>query len=156
MGKLIPLVLVLVGLAVGAGAGIFLRPVPDPAPSADHAAPEAAAMPQPAQKSEYLKLNNQFVVPVVEGGRVTAMVIMALSLEVTPGSAETIYATEPKLRDALLQVMFDHANVGGFRGSFTDGANLIVLRKALLEAAQTAMGTIITDVLIAEISRQDS
>ena len=156
MGKLIPLFLVLVGMAVGAGAGIFLRPVPDPAPSADHAAPEAAAMPQPAQKSEYLKLNNQFVVPVVEGGRVTAMVIMALSLEVTPGSAETIYATEPKLRDALLQVMFDHANVGGFRGSFTDGANLIVLRKALLEAAQTAMGTIITDVLIAEISRQDS
>ena len=158
MDKLIPLVLVLVGLAVGAGAGLFLRPAPDPVAPTDPAAAQAAApaMVPLGQPPEYVKLNSQFVVPVVEGGRVTAMVIMALSLEVTPGSSESIYATEPKLRDALLQVMFDHANAGGFRGSFTDGANLILLRKALLEAAQTTVGTIISDVLLADISRQDT
>lgn len=160
MGKLIPLVLVLIGLAVGGGAGWFLRPAPEPAApksaaSTDPAAPEAAAA-SPQERPEYVKLNTQFIVPIVEGGRVTAMVIMALSLEVLPGSTETIYAVEPKLRNALLQVMFDHANVGGFRGSFTDGANLTLLRKALLEAAQTAVGPMILDVLIADIARQDS
>ncbi len=155
MGKLIPVVLVLIGLAVGGAAGWLLRSAPAPASPTDPAAPESAAA-SPQERPEYVKLNTQFIVPIVEGGRVTAMVIMALSLETTPGSTEIIYATEPKLRNALLQVMFDHANVGGFRGSFTDGANLTLLRKALLEAAQTTVGPMILDVLIADIARQDS
>jgi len=152
MGKLIPLVLVLFGLAGGGAAGLALRPAPV-SPEAD---PAAAAAEQPRERPEYVKLNSQFVIPIVEAGRVAAMVVMTLSLEVTPGSAETVYAVEPKLRNALLQVMFDHANVGGFRGSFTDGANLTLLRKTLLEAARTAAGPMILDVLIADIARQDS
>jgi len=84
------------------------------------------------------------------------MVIVSLSLEVKQGTTEQVYAREPKLRDALLQVMFDHANSGGFRGSFTDGSNLVLLRKALLEAAQKTLGDIVTDVLIVDIVRQDS
>ena len=104
---------------------------------------------------EYVKMNNQFVVPVVEEGRVTAMVVLSLSLEVTTGSTEAIYAREPRLRDAFLQVLFDHANVGGFSGSFTDGANLVVLRNSLKESAILTMGTVVTDVLITDIARQD-
>ena len=72
-------------------------------------------------RPEYVKLNNQFVVPVVEDGRVAAMVVLSLSLEVEAGNTEAVYQREPKLRDAFLQVLFDHANVGGFCGSFTDG-----------------------------------
>ena len=106
--------------------------------------------------SDFVKLNNQFVVPVVTQGRVSALVIMALSVEVSPGGSEQIYAREPKLRDALLQVMFDHANAGGFDGVFTDGANLVALRTALTEAASKVMGGIVRDVLISDISRQDS
>lgn len=149
MRKLFPLLLALIGLGVGIGAGTALRPAPD------HAAEPAAEAPPPEHQPDYVKLNNQFIVPVVEGGRVTAMVIMALSLEVAQGSGETVYAREPKLRDAFLQVMFDHANAGGFRGAFTDGANLILLRRALLEAAKTTMGDMVSDVLIADIARQD-
>ena len=61
-----------------------------------------------------------------------------------------------KLRDAFLQVMFDHANAGGFSGSFTDGSNLILLRAALLEMAVKTLGDVISDVLINDIVRQDS
>lgn len=104
----------------------------------------------------YVKLSNQFIVPVVEEGRVASMVILSLTLEVAQGSTEAVFAIEPKVRDALLQVLFDHANAGGFRGSFTDGANLIVLRRALLEAARKAAGDRVRDVLIADIARQDS
>jgi hypothetical protein len=96
------------------------------------------------------------VVPVVEQGRVDAMVVLAISLEVEAGNTETVYQREPKLRDAFLQVMFDHANVGGFSGTFTDGSNLVVLRTNLKEAAAMILGTVVRDVLITDIARQDS
>jgi flagellar protein FliL len=105
---------------------------------------------------DYVKLSNQFVVPVVEDGRVAAMVILSLTLEVPAGGSEAIYAREPKLRDAFLQVLFDHANAGGFRGTFTDGANLVILRNALREVAMNIMGGGVSDVLIADIVRQDN
>lgn len=168
--KLLPLLLALVGLGIGVGAGLFLRPAPEPAAEAaagDPASVDAAHATEPATHGaegeadpeaapEYVKLSNQFVVPVLEGGQVASMVILALSLEVTYGSSEPIYAREPKLRDAFLQVLFDHANAGGFKGSFTDGSNLVLLRRALLEAAQSTVGAMVTDVLISDIARQDS
>lgn len=136
------------------------------APAASgHAAPEAEAEAGAAAETgeggtpglpEYVKLSNQFVVPVVEDGRVAAMVILSLTLEVAPGSTEGVYAREPRLRDAFLQVLFDHANAGGFRGSFTDGANLVLLRRALTETAQRLLPGTASDVLIADIVRQDS
>jgi flagellar protein FliL len=141
--------------------------VTEPAVATDHAEAEpAAAETQHAadaaegehaeNQPEYVKLNNQFVVPVVENGSVVAMVILSLSLEVAPGATEAVYAREPKLRDVFLQVLFDHANSGGFRGTFTDGANLVVLRQALLEIARRTLGEIVTDVLIVDIARQDT
>ena len=169
--KLIPVLLGLIGLGIGLGAGIFLHPAPPATISPDIAsegegtlaeagkAEHADAPPKDAAAEggpEYVKLTNQFVIPVVEQGRVVSMVILALTLEVGAGTTEAIYAREPKLRDAFLQVLFDHANSGGFDGAFTDGANLVLLRKALLEAAQTAIGPNVSDVLISDIARQDS
>lgn len=183
--KFIPVLLGLLGLGIGVGAGLFLRPAtyatdevktaePD---SSSEANAEQAAETLPEAKAgkaeedatknaaapetgvtgpEYVKLSNQFVIPVVEQGKVVSMVILALTLEVGEGTGEAVYAREPKLRDGFLQVLFDHANSGGFNGSFTDGSNLVLLRRALLEAAQTAIGPNVTDVLISDIARQDS
>lgn len=155
MRKILPLLLGLIALAGGAGAGYVLRPA---AGGAGEEAPEKdpAAAADPALQPEYVRMNNQFIVPIVEGGRVVSMVVLSLSLEVAPGSSETVYAREPKIRDAFLQVLFDHANSGGFRGSFTDGQNLVLLRRALAEQARLVLGDAITDVLITEIARQDS
>ncbi|MCX7286971.1 MAG: flagellar basal body-associated FliL family protein [Rhodobacterales bacterium] len=164
MRKLLPLLLALVGLGGGVGAGFFLRPAAedpahadaeDPAAMKDHATKEGAQE-EEGTGPEYVKLNNQFVVPVVTDGRVSAMVVLSLSLEVEPGTTEAVYEREPKLRDAFLQVLFDHANVGGFSGSFTDGSNLILLRTSLKEASALVLGTIVHDVLITDIARQDS
>jgi flagellar protein FliL len=172
LGKLLPILIALVGLGGGVGAGLFLRPAPEPADHATDAGSDAAkgdqAGDEPAEDGaegdgerkegapEYVKMNNQFVVPVVEEGRVASMVVLSLSLEVAPGNTETVYQREPKLRDAFLQVLFDHANIGGFSGSFTDGSNLIVLRTSLKEAAALVLGTVVSDVLITDIARQDS
>lgn len=179
MGKLIPLLLALSGLGIGVGAGWFLRPAVEPGVTTDensespaaetahgssettpdkHGASETKAVSAAESDAapEYVKLSNQFVIPVLKGGKVTSMVILALSLEVAPESSDAVYGREPKLRDAFLQVMFDHANAGGFEGSFTDGSNLILLRKALLEAAKSTLGDLVKDILISDIARQDS
>lgn len=146
MKALLPILLVLVIAGGATAAGVFLRPATE----------EADAPPPPPTAHDYVKMNNQFVVPVVEGGRVASMVILSLSLETTVGASAEVYAKEPKLRDGFLQVLFDHANTGGFRGSFTDAANLVTLRRSLAETGQRVLGPILTDVLIVDIMRQDS
>jgi flagellar basal body-associated protein FliL len=159
--KLAPVLIALIGLGGGIAGGLALRPVADdahPQPDADGTAeaPEDGHDAEGDALPEYVKMNNQFVVPVVEDGRVSAMVVLSLSLEVDTGSTEAVYSREPKLRDAFLQVLFDHANVGGFSGSFTDGSNLIALRTGLKEAAMLVIGDTVKDVLITDIARQDS
>lgn len=167
MVKVLPLLLALLGLAIGSGAGFALRPAqkaqpadvpknhvaerPEDAPDVMHGAP-----PTSGSDAEFVKLNNQFVIPVVKKGRVSALVVLSLSLEVAPGTRARIYQIEPKLRDALLQVMFDHANAGGFSGTFTDSTAMTTLRLALLEASRKILGNTVRNVLIADIVRQDT
>ncbi|WP_299592121.1 flagellar basal body-associated FliL family protein [uncultured Tateyamaria sp.] len=159
MKKLLPLILLLVGAGAGVGAGVFLRPSPEPADMANMEktveAPDTSSGAEDTTDREYVKMNNQFVVPVVKDEAVQALVVMSLSLEVPAGQKDAIYSHEPKLRDSFLQVLFDHANVGGFNGAFTDSNNLAVLRGALREVAKRDMGDQISDVLIVEIARQD-
>jgi flagellar protein FliL len=152
MRKLLPVLLALIGLGIGIGAGIFLRP----APMEDTEATEEMAPEEPVEPPEFVKLSNQFVIPVLVDGRIDAMVIMSINLEVTAGSTEAVFLLEPKLRDGFLQVLFNHANAGGFRGSFTDGANMVNLRTALMEVATRILGDKVKDVLIVDIGRQDS
>jgi flagellar protein FliL len=160
--KILPVLLALIGLGGGVAAGLVLRPDAEHPAATDDAAPKDADHsegdePEGTEKGtpEYVKMNNQFVVPVVQDGRVASMVVLSLSLEVAAGNTEAVYQREPKLRDAFLRVLFDHANVGGFSGSFTDGANLVVLRTSLKEAAALVLGTVVSDVLITDIARQD-
>ena len=155
--KLVPAVLAVVGLGLGLGGGLALRPASEATVEEATAADQPASDPEdPEVLPEYVKLNNQFVVPVLDKGKVISLVILSLSLEIEPGLSQEVYAREPKLRDAFLQVLFDHANAGGFQGSFTDGSNLVFLREALLESAARVMGQTVRDVLISDIARQDS
>lgn len=171
MRKLLPVLLALIGIGAGAAAGLALRPH-DPAPEAaetsaptDCLAPahsdtaEAfapAAKTGPEEGHEYVRMSNQFVVPVVTDSRVASLVVMSLSIEVEEGISETVFVREPKLRDGFLQVMFDHANVGGFSGNFTDAGNLRNMRNELRKVAQNTLGPAAKDVLITEIARQDN
>ena len=104
---------------------------------------------------EYVRMNNQFVVPVVEAGAVKSMVVVTISIEVTTGTQAMVFTYEPKIRDVFLQVLFDHANSGGFDGQFTSAENMRVLRRALRLAGQEAVGEQVHDVLITDIVRQD-
>lgn len=159
---LLPLILVIVGTAAGTGAGIFLKPkeaqveMANPCGEVEpdiHADEEHVA---PAVAQEFVKLNNQFVVPVVKGDRVTALVVMNLSIGVGEGEREKVFSYEPKLRDVFLRALFDYSTAGGFDGAFIDSIKLDNLRHILLEEARIVLGPIVAEVLITDLGRQDS
>lgn len=171
LAKILPLILLIMGTGAGIGAGVMMAPAP---PSPEHEMASAGSEEEhmatpPAQKDaghgatsamesgnhEYIKIPNQFIVPVVERDELTSMVVIALSLETSPGMADKIRIYEPKLRDVFLQVLFDHANMGGFKGAFTRSDVMNPLRTALREAARQQLGNDVFDVLIMDITRQD-
>lgn len=167
MRRVVPLLMCLAGLAAGIAAGLSLAPLADTEPTAEEAAPgtDDGAGPEDAARTEaagsgaagFVRLNNQFVVPVVRDGRVRSIVVLSLSLEMTgPNANALVFAREPRLRDAFLQVMFAHANSGGFDGRFTSTAALAPLRQGLREAARATLGATVSDVLIIDIARQDA
>lgn len=162
----LPLLLAFLGFAGGVAASRMVAPT-----SADMP-PEPAAMAGPAKAEvtknapsvkaeegagfEYVKLPNQFVVPVVQDGRVEALVVMSLSLEVLTGHGEFVYSREPKLRDGFLKALFDHANLGGFSGNFTASERIDLLRQSLLAEAKGALGSKVNSVLITDFARQEN
>ena len=155
---ILPIALLFVGLGAGLGAALMLRPAPEAAEPADDAAEaeQAETEAAPTGNTEFVRLNNQFVVPIVHRGSVRSLIVMALTVEVDTGQAQAVFQQEPRLRDAFLRVMFAHANAGGFDGSFTDAAAMAPLRMALSEAARQIMGSSAHDVLIVDITRQDA
>ncbi len=152
MRKLLPVLLALVGLGAGVAGGFLMRPEA-------HAAADpsmAAEAPSHDGATKFMPMTNQFVIPLVESGRVNAMIVLTVSLEILPDSLPDLQAQEPKLRDSFLQVMFDHANAGGFRGNFTSSNSMQTLRTALGEAGRKIAGPSIRGVLISDILRQES
>jgi len=165
MKLILPLILGLAGGGAGIGAAM-LMPAPEPDMAEQSCTPD-----EPKEATEtadsgdretaidagrdYAKLNNQFIVPVVSEGEVAALVVVSLSVEVSAGGKETVFVHEPRLRDAFLQVMFDHANTGGFDGAFTSSPNMRILRDGLRREATAILGDLASDVLIVDIVRQD-
>ncbi|MFD1913716.1 flagellar basal body-associated FliL family protein [Halodurantibacterium flavum] len=148
MTRILPIIIAMLGIVAGAGAGFFLRPGPEP--QAD------VATAQHSRPTTIIPMANQFVIPLVEGGRVTSMAVLSISIEADAESAAEVEQRLPRLQDAFLQVMFDHANAGGFYGNFTSSNTRSQLRGALREQAQAVAGPIVRDVLITEYRRQDS
>ncbi len=174
MKKLLPIILLLLGAGGGVGAGLFLRPpAPEPeemvACAAETCPEEAPAVEAPAEGDasvaegeafsggpEYVALQRQMIVPIVNDDQVISLVVLSLSVEVQAGYANDVYDREPKLRDAFLQVLFRHANTGGFNGAFTSGEKMNDLRKALNGAAQQVLGAVAIQVLVTDILRQET
>lgn len=172
MGKIFPVLLMIVGLVGGGSAGYFMQPEPAEMVACEEINGKTQEEDQCVEISSdtesvksgenietsnlgYVKLTKQFVVPVLKENRVTALVVMSLSIEITDSMSEMVYEKEPKLRDSFLKVMLAHANSGGFEGQFTTGEPMKDLRGSLREAAREILGYDVTDVLVTDILRQD-
>ena len=166
MKLLLPLIIALLGLGAGVGAGLALKPAPEPEREIadcaeppcepDPFAPVPMEKPNPEGELAYVAMEKPFVVPVFSGEKVTAMVVISLSVEVGADAAQVVQDVQPRLRDSFLKVMFRHANSGGFDGSFTSGQKMEDLKSGLLAAAgEIGEKLEIHEVLVTEIARQD-
>jgi len=182
MKKLLLFMLIPIGLAGGLGAGYALKPHaeqedaagkagdpwdadvdeednPSAGKDADLKAVEPASYAEPLQGDpepvDYVKLDRQFVVPLIRDSKVSAMVVISMAIEAEPGSADLVFLHEPKLRDVFLQVLFTHAQSGGFEGAFTNEKALADLRFALNVAAQSVIGKMARKVLLTSVVKQD-
>lgn len=153
MKLVLPVLFLVAGTGAGIGLGLALQPAPEEAPVSEETQPQPPQI--GAEGSDFVRLNNQFVVPVVREDRVRSLVVLSLTLEVPAGMTAATYDMEPRLRDEFLRVMFDHANMGGFDGAFTQAGNLDLLRTALQIAADQVLTHGARDVLITDIARQD-
>ncbi len=168
MIKIVAILLPVLGIVAGGAAGYFTRSAPDAPPDAatadmDADAPEEDPSPEGSIRSsegysgdetDFVPLSNQFVIPVLDEGQLIEMMILTLSVETEAGTTERVYSREPKLRDALLRVLFDHASVGGFDGNFLSSAHVAGLRRALREVAIGTVGSNVKDVLIMDMVKQ--
>lgn len=163
MKNLIPVILLFLGTGAGVGAGIYMRPDPVEEDVPEVTTGEETKQTKAVSKvssgiegKQYIKLKNQFVIPIVDQDRIISMVVMTLSVEVPEGRGQAVYDIEPKIRDVFLRVLFDFGTVGRFDGAFASNGNLDVIRNGLREAAFNTFGAeLISDVLIFEIARQD-
>jgi flagellar protein FliL len=171
---LLPLLIALLGLGAGVGAGLALKPAPtedadahiaEPCPKDSEAPcelaegmvePMALAPKKPEGELAYVPIEKPFVVPVFQGEKVVAMVVVTLSVEVGADAAQTVETVLPRMRDSFLKVMFRHANSGGFDGSFTSGQPMQDLKSALVVAARAILPEApLGEILITDIARQD-
>lgn len=156
LGLAVPVVALAAGVGLGvAGAAMMGGEAPEEPPGAEAAETPEAPPPDLSAPTEFAELGNQFVVPVLGEGAVRALVLVSITLEVAEGASGQVYSLEPRLRDAFLQVLFDHANAGGFDDRFTQGDRMSLLRQGLREAADRLLGPILRDVLIVDIVRQE-
>ena len=102
----------------------------------------------------YFDFGRQFVVPVVEEGKVSALVIMDINLELYESDSDGMYSQEAKFRDAIMRELLSLSNDGAFSGQMTDPAKYEKVQKRLLKASRTVKDEI-TAVLILDIARQE-
>ncbi|ADO43498.1 flagellar basal body-associated FliL family protein [Ketogulonicigenium vulgare] len=141
---LLPMILTVIGTASGIGAGIIT------------ARPAVEAVPTIIPPTHtYVPLDEPFVVPILRDEMTRAIVVAALGIEIDAAQASIVAPAMPKLRDQFLQVLYDHANTGGFDGLFTAPDVMRRLRDRLKSAAVETLGNGVHDILVTDLSRQE-
>ncbi|MDB2438720.1 hypothetical protein N9W89_08405 [Hellea sp.] len=103
----------------------------------------------------YLKFKRQFVVPVMTHGKIDALVIMNLSLEMNSDAPGNAYSLEPKFRDAITRELLALSNEGVFGANLTSTESYEDVRSTLLSATKAILPDGIQNILILDIARQD-
>lgn len=108
-----------------------------------------------ASSTVYMKFGRQFVVPVVQNGKPRSMIIMDINVEVNSELGETVYAYEPRLRDALLSHLIMKAGQGDLPRMLEDTAMMEETKAELLAISKTIIGDGALQVLIQDIGMQN-
>ena len=131
--------LAVIGIVLGAGGGIAAALL------TGNGTPDAEPAPEPAVVAR--RMDRQFVLPVLEEGRVAGHAVLTLAIETSLGADEA-HVAEPRLRDAFLSALVAQSAEDGFGGAIASPEGLDALRALLLRAGQRVVGDDLHGVLI--------
>lgn len=104
---------------------------------------------------EYMKFKRQFVVPVMQGGNIDALVIMNLSVALNGDAPSDSYNYLPRMRDAFTRELLSLSDEDVFGANLTSVESYQRIHEKLLTAAQQVMPEGVEDVLILDLARQE-
>lgn len=179
MSKLLPIIVILIAAIAGGGGGYFFKLQAAGAAGEEHAAAEddhdavddghgeklddkkkkkkkkGGHGEEEASDTVYMKFGRQFVVPVVQNGRPRSMMIMDINIEVDSELGETVYAYEPRLRDAILSHLIMKASQGDLPQMLEDAATMDEVKAEVLAISRSIIGEGALEVLIQDIGIQN-
>ncbi|MEM1386036.1 MAG: flagellar basal body-associated protein FliL [Pseudomonadota bacterium] len=154
--KKILFIILLVLCSLGAGAfGVFYFAPQLGFFESDVPAEEIAEDDASQDDFAYLPMNNQFIIPVIEDESIESLVVLTITLETFADQTETVYERQPKIRATILRTLLTYSNIGGFSGNFTSDMRMDRLNTLLRDSVALEAGTLVNDVLIQDIARQD-
>ncbi len=106
------------------------------------------------EQSAYFKFGRQFVAPIVEDGRPKAMLILDVIIELSPGSGDSVYADEPRLRDAVLRALLAQGANGDLAAIFSEPSLLEAARAAVLKEVRGVIGNDAKSILLMDLGYQ--
>ncbi len=106
-------------------------------------------------KITYMKFKRQFVVPVMNGGKIESLVLLNLNLELGAEAPGNAYTLEPKLRDSIMRELLTLSHGGAFSHDLTSAETYDKLQTSLLAASERVITEGVKSVLILDLSRQD-
>ena len=103
----------------------------------------------------YYRFSREFVIPIIENGKVDALVILNLNLEVDSALSQQLFSMEPKLRDNIMTTLIKLSADDRTLHSITDVENYETLRSMILTNLQSAVPHGIENVLILDMAKQE-
>lgn len=173
---LVPLIALLIGLGAGIGGGVALSGAAPEDAGHSAAAPEDHAQASHdthdthdtqhasasdhgsghgAEADSFYTIPGQFIVPVMRGEHVSALVLVSIGLDTQEDSRSEIIHMAPRLRAAFLAALFDLSSLGGLDGDMTAPEWRDGVIRALEGAAHDLVGDGVTGVELLEVSKQE-
>lgn len=105
--------------------------------------------------TSFFNFSREFVVPLLSDGKVDSLVLINMSLEITPELSGKMFSMEPKLRDNIMSTLVGLSGDDETFRKLTTVRNYESIRSLVLANLQSSISKDIKAVLIMDIARQD-
>lgn len=103
----------------------------------------------------YYKFSREFIVPVLNDGKVESLVILNINIEADSSISQQLFSLEPKLRDTIMTTLIKISGDGSTLQNLTNAENYETIRSMLLMELKDVAPTGIENVLILDLAKQD-